>query len=241
MGDVLFDATVWRKWLHREILNLGFTFTYEKLFEQWDAMLVDVCLGRKDYGLALNDFFRNIGLTVPQIRELNRRSLRMKEEAEKKRVLFPGVSETLAVLKKGGISCALLSDTESTESKIRSMLDKLHINRFFSVVVCSIDIGHVKPSPQSYRLTLDRMGVSANKALFVGHDDDELKGAQEIGITPMAFNYAGTLFSKNAIASFDEIPEIVFGRSRKKPGWRWDAKAMEYSRIIERTIAKKSG
>lgn len=70
------------------------------------------------------------------------------------------------------------------ESRWRAMLP---VDEIFSIVVDSAFVGLRKPEPEIYALTLERLGVPAQAALFV--DDIELNcdGAREAGMRTVWF------------------------------------------------------
>ena len=57
-------------------------------------------------------------------------------------------------------------------------------------VVFSYQVGHVKPDPEFYLLACQRLGVSPDRALFVGDGgSDELRGATEVGMKAYAASW----------------------------------------------------
>ncbi len=66
------------------------------------------------------------------------------------------------------------------------MLDKL-----FDVVVLSGEIGHVKPEPEIYDITLQKLGVAANEAVFTDDLEINCHAAEELGIRSIQFFTAG--------------------------------------------------
>jgi epoxide hydrolase-like predicted phosphatase len=70
------------------------------------------------------------------------------------------------------------------EARWRAMLP---VDEIFDVVVDSAFVGTRKPEPEIYRLTLQRLEVGAQEALFI--DDMELncQGARDVGIAAVWF------------------------------------------------------
>jgi epoxide hydrolase-like predicted phosphatase len=64
---------------------------------------------------------------------------------------------------------------------------KLPVDEIFSVVVDSAFVGARKPEPKIYEITLERLGVPAQAALFI--DDVELNctAARELGLSAVWF------------------------------------------------------
>ena len=77
----------------------------------------------------------------------------------------PGMVETLRELRDGGIRLAVLSDYPAA-----AKLLALGIADLFDVVLCAQqpEIGVFKPHPRGLHVALQRLGVEASEALYVG-------------------------------------------------------------------------
>jgi len=208
MGDIFFDATIWRKSLVSWINKLGVDIDYPEFCAQWEARLAAVYVGRCEYWDAFTNFMADLGLDHVGT-EQTIAFARTKAAEIEERVLFDGVAETLARLKGAGLKLAVLSDTESHEQRVRQRLADLHIEEYFDAVVTSMDIGHVKPQPQAYQAALDRLGVTKNQSAFVAHDQDELTGAMDFGLTTIAYNYSDGVTAELYIEQFSELLVVI--------------------------------
>ena len=81
------------------------------------------------------------------------------------RAALPGLGRFLDRAAARGLRLAILSDYPA-----QAKLEALGIARHFDVVVCAqdADVGAFKPDPRGLLLTLRRLGVSADRALYVG-------------------------------------------------------------------------
>ena len=61
------------------------------------------------------------------------------------------------------------------------------LDDYFDVVVVSYEVGWTKPDPRIYRHCLDRLGVSAESALFVDDRLENIEGAAREGIQTLHF------------------------------------------------------
>lgn len=208
MGDIFYDATIWRKSIHKKLERMGYIEDYDSLFHKWDKFLVNAHLGVEKYGDLFKKFILSLGFSEEQFIEIKNYSSEIQKQVEN-RQLFEGVEETLTELKKKGLRLAVLSDTESTESKNRERLHRLNINQYFDYVVCSVDIGYVKPQPEAFQIVLDKLNVSRDEAIYIAHDLDELSGSREFGLRCIAVNYKGTVPADWYIEKFREIIHIV--------------------------------
>jgi FMN phosphatase YigB (HAD superfamily) len=85
------------------------------------------------------------------------------------RVRQPGLQETLETLRAWGLRLGVLSDYRA-EPK----LEALGVAGMFDVVLCAQqpEIGVFKPNPRGLHVALERLGVAAGEALYVGDRAD---------------------------------------------------------------------
>ena len=209
IGDVLFDASVWRRWLAARLESLGVDVTYGRLVERWEGLLVDVYRGRADYWQRFRELLQGFGLADEKLPPIERDARQKAIEVQVNRTTFEGVPETLAALQAGGIRLVALSDTESGEPQIREILRKLGIDRYFDAVVTSKDIGVCKPHPRAYQAAVAATGLAQDRCAFVGHDVDELEGARDVDLFSVAFNYHPAAPADAYIDRFTELKDVV--------------------------------
>jgi HAD superfamily hydrolase (TIGR01509 family) len=206
MGDVLYDATVWRRWLLQLLQRMGLHTHYRSFFKIWDCdFLNDVHCGRREYGEAFQAFLLAAGLTRGQIDEVAAASQARKRELEGNVRPFPGVRGVLGRLHSAGIVLGVLSDSECTAESLRTRLAGLGIGQYFAAIVSSVDLERTKPDPICYRAALAAMGLTVDQAAFVGHDAEELAGARAVGLKTLAFNFDADAVADRYLARFDEL------------------------------------
>ena len=210
MGDIFFDATVWRRGLTEHLQAAGVEIDYPNLCLRWEAKLVAVYLGQRPYWEAFEEYMFDLGLEDAGVGDAIAYARKCAKEIEK-RQLFDGVAETLAALHAAGVKLAVLSDTESSEPRVRARLAELEIEQYFDAVLTSIDIGHVKPTAEAFQRALDAVGMTKDEACFIAHDDDELSGAQAFGITAVAYNYIPGVPADHYLEHFSELASLVLG------------------------------
>ncbi len=208
MGDIFFDATVWRRTLVQHLQQQGVEIDYREFCRRWEQKLVAVYVGRREYWDTFHEFVTESPLVGRAVDETIAFAREKAAEIEQ-RTLFEGVAETLAALKRQGLKLAVLSDTESREERVRRRLADLDIERFFDAVVTSRDIGHVKPQPQAFAAVLERLDTAPKETMFVGHDEDELDGAKRVGLTAVAYNHEAGVPCDHSIRGFGELLELV--------------------------------
>lgn len=204
MGDIFFDATPWRRAITAALVERGAAIDFGEFVRRWEAELVPVYLGRKPYWEAFADLLTGFPLDDAG-REQVTAIAHDRARAAERRTLFPGVAETLKELHRRGVKLAVLSDTESRESRVRERLAALGIEAYFAAVATSIDIGYVKPMPEAFAAVLSLLSVEKHAAAFVGHDEDELVGAKAFGLTAIAYNYAPGVPADFFLRDFAEL------------------------------------
>jgi len=204
MGDIFFDATKWRRAMTVCLQHEHVAIDYQTFCSQWEAKLVEVYLGRRIYWDAFRELIADFRLSEEAAARVLDFAKAKAAEVEQ-RTLFDGVAETLARLKAAGLKLAVLSDTESREPRVRQRLATLGIEQHFDAVLTSIDIGYVKPSLDAYMIALQRLKVGPTEAIFVGHDQDELDGARQCGLTAVAYNHEDGILADHCIGHFPEL------------------------------------
>jgi len=86
-------------------------------------------------------------------------------------------------------SIILVSDTEtSAETHVRDALTALGIERFFTGIVTSVDVGARKPDSAIFQAALDKVAASTSEVIMVGNDPDrDIVGAKQMGIRTVLF------------------------------------------------------
>jgi HAD superfamily hydrolase (TIGR01509 family) len=206
MGDVLYDATVWRHWLLRLLTRLGWNFDYREFFHVWDTRyLVDVHCGRRSYQEAFQEFLLAMGLPRGLIEEVEAASLAKRRELEATTRPLPGARPTIARLHAAGIVLGVLSDSESPGAALSRRLERLGFQIRFAAVVSSLDLRRAKPEPACYETALERMRLPPAQVAFVGHDGEELAGAAAVGMPTIAFNDQPGTEADLHIERFEEL------------------------------------
>jgi putative hydrolase of the HAD superfamily len=102
----------------------------------------------------------------------------------------PAVVAVLAALHSGGTRLALLSNAgPDFGSYFRHGL----LGEYFDAVYVSGELKLLKPDPEIYQHVLADLGISAADAVFIDNRADNVRGAQELGITGHVFTDPGTL------------------------------------------------
>ena len=100
--------------------------------------------------------------------------------------------DVLALIRRlhGRYKLAVLSNAPP---RLSEWLADWQILDLFDVVVCSGDEGLVKPDPAIFELTLTRLGVAPNEAIFVDDTLGHVAAARSLGIRGIHFSTASAL------------------------------------------------
>jgi len=103
--------------------------------------------------------------------------------------LFPDVLPTLGALKAAGVVMGVVSDWGHG---LESILLELELGDYFAFLVVSSRLGIAKPDPGVFAMALDRIGVPAEQAVYVGDTYvKDVLGARAAGLTPVLLDRAG--------------------------------------------------
>jgi putative hydrolase of the HAD superfamily len=97
----------------------------------------------------------------------------------------PAMIDLMRELKAGGYRMAMLTNNvREWEPLWRSMLP---VDEIFETVVDSAFVGCRKPESRIYEIALDRLGLSAERCLFVDDVQVNCEGAERAGMTAVHF------------------------------------------------------
>ena len=104
--------------------------------------------------------------------------------------VYPGVVETLQVLRERGIAVAVC--TNKPERFVRPLLDALDLGRYFEVIVGGDTLAERKPSALPLLHVVKHFGVQPAQCLMVGDSATDIQTAAAAGV-PMALVTYGYL------------------------------------------------
>jgi pyrophosphatase PpaX len=143
--------------------------TYVGLFASFD-----IAYGRGDFERTYSpDWYRTFeAMGLPRTRwpEADARWLEL--YARERSQLLPGAADGLVRLRERGLLLGLV--TSGTRSRVERDLQRLEVGDFFGVVVCGGDTANRKPHPEPLLVALDRLGVAASDAAYVGDSPEDM-------------------------------------------------------------------
>ena len=147
--------------------------------EAWQDALV----GRK----TVEEFWHEIGpeLGLNSVDEVDAVRHRYRADEE----INQGVLDLIHRL-HGNYKLAVLSNSPPGLSK---WLADWNMLNFFKVVFCSGDEGMAKPDPEAFELTLERLGLKPNEAVFIDDTREHVEAARKLGLQGILFTTAEKL------------------------------------------------
>jgi len=129
--------------------------------------------------------------------------------------LFPDAVETINALKDLGLHVGIVTDSDN--DYIEAHLKALGIYDLFDSITTSEDAGFYKPHEMPFRLALERAGVEASEALYVGDNPaKDCVGAKKVGMMSVLLDPNGgkrELWGDCdfVVSKLSEVVEIVKG------------------------------
>ena len=90
-----------------------------------------------------------------------------------------GAVEALAALRERGLKLAVVSNWDCS---LPERLEALGLAQDFDAIVSSAEAGAPKPEPRPFELALERLRTSADRALHIGDEDVDVRGASAAGM-----------------------------------------------------------
>jgi phosphoglycolate phosphatase len=126
---------------------------------------------------------------------------------------WPNVMETLERLRQSGVRLAVC--TNKVRSATVNILDALDMAQAFDAVVGCDDTPAPKPDPRHVLVTLERLGVSPERAVYVGDSPNDVVAAKAAGVAciVVSFGYTRTpaaeLGADRVIDDFTDLADAM--------------------------------
>jgi putative hydrolase of the HAD superfamily len=92
-----------------------------------------------------------------------------------------GAKDLLKYLKSRGFKLGIVANIWS--GGMNPALEKLGLDSFFDAAVPSVDVGYQKPDPETFQLTLKRLGLNSQETMMIGDNPtSDIQGAHNLGM-----------------------------------------------------------
>lgn len=187
--NVLFDATLWRRWLHQLLGRFGIHTEFDSFFERWEReYLADVHRGRREFGEALQSFLLSSGVTAAQFDEIEAASTAKRRDLAVSTRLLRGVRSALWQLHGAGYRLAVLANDERPGVQVATQLERGGLGGLFQAVISSFDLERTMPDPATYAAVLAALGERSGRSAFVSTHVRSLTGAAAVGLRTVSIN-----------------------------------------------------
>ncbi len=126
---------------------------------------------------------------------------------------WPHVVDTLEDLRRSGLRLAVC--TNKVRGATVNILDGLGMTSLFDAVVGCDDTPAPKPDPRHVLVTLDRMGVTPERAVYVGDSPNDVAAAKAAGVLCVVVSFGYTrvppaeLGADRVIDDFADLPAAL--------------------------------
>jgi len=173
---------------------------YEKLFGSY-GIAFDRDAFRRTYSPNWHLTYSALGLGEDRWAEADARWL--EHYGEEEVTLIDGARDALRRVRRAGLRAGIV--TSGDRVRVGRELDELGVASLFEVVVCAEDIVYRKPHPEALLLALDKLGVGAAEAVYVGDSPEDVQMAQAAGV--LAVGIPGGFPNRDALAA--SRPEVL--------------------------------
>jgi len=104
---------------------------------------------------------------------------------------LPYLDEVLTELKKKGYKLGIITNTvTSREENVRTALRNIGVEKYFDVILTSVDVGHEKPDERIFMTALKKLRVKPNEAAMVGNRIGiDIVGGNRMGMKTILFKW----------------------------------------------------
>jgi putative hydrolase of the HAD superfamily len=104
---------------------------------------------------------------------------------------LPYLDDVLVELERKGFKLGVITNTvTSREEDVRAALRKIGIERYFDLILTSVDVGHKKPDERIFMTALRRLRVKPYEAVMVGNQiGTDIVGGNRVGMKTVLFKW----------------------------------------------------
>jgi phosphoglycolate phosphatase-like HAD superfamily hydrolase len=210
LGGVLYDDTLWRRWLLQLLSHMGLHTNYTSFFRVWEHEFgEDVAWECKSYWPAMKRFLAAAGLSPSQAEEVEAAGRARLRQLELNIRPFPQVLPTLRQLRAHGVLLGVWSSLPLTTSQMERTLERLGMMGLFAVTCSPRLWKRTVTPPDRMQAALHSASVDPAHAAYVGRQRLELLAAEHIGLRTMAFNPDPDAQAQTELAQFSQLLGVV--------------------------------
>lgn len=174
---------------YQEIMGINEDPPYEEFFDQ--------------SGNSLENIFNNLKLPIEMAPIYRRISIENMDAIK----INAGMPELLFYLKESGFKCALCTGKDRDRTIL--ILEKVGVLNYFDKIVCSDDVKHPKPNPESLNLILKELGADLNYSIMIGDANNDIICAKAVNISSVGVTWGDVRKEKLITSKPDYIVDTV--------------------------------
>ena len=128
-------------------------------------------------------------------------------------VAFPGAADLLRTVKKAGRRVVLV--TSASAEEVEHLRRAIDADDAVDAVTCNEDVDASKPDPDLVQAALDKAGLAAERAVFVGDTVWDVEAARRAGVPCVCVLTGGIaaaeLRDAGAVAVYDDVSALLAG------------------------------
>ncbi len=121
--------------------------------------------------------------------------------------IYQDVLPTLKVLGRRGFRLAIISNWDE---RLRPLLGRLGLSKYFDAIVISVEVGFSKPAPEIFNIAARMLNLPPAAIIHVGDDpEDDFAGARAAGLSALLLDRSGSLPNSDTIRELTALCEIL--------------------------------
>jgi putative hydrolase of the HAD superfamily len=154
------------------------------------------------------DTFRSLGVDEPKCLRIRERLTVAHQERHLWCERDSEASSVLLALKNAGLRVGVVSNTE--DGRVEESLALADLASQFECVIDSHVVGCSKPDKEIFQCALDRLGLDAHEAAYVGDSYGyDVIGARRAGLYPILLDRTGAYESEDGLTRIRRLGELV--------------------------------
>ena len=138
-----------------------------------------------------------VAMGVPEDRWTEADSIWLRHYSQEETLLLPGARAALERLRDAALVQGLVTSGE--RERIERELARHGVRGYFDAIVCGGDVPNRKPHPEALVVALERLGIAAGEAAYVGDSPEDVEMAQAAAV--FAVGIPGGFPNQDALAA----------------------------------------
>ncbi len=208
--DVLYDDTVWSRWLHQLIARMATFPSYQDFREWWERdYLTRVHRGELGYWEAIRELLAKSGLARGQIEEVCVAATARRKMFEESLLALPGVKTALAQLNARGLRLALFAKCAFTAPQVHRILQRMGIEGCFDEVLVSLELAKAAGASCLWTAAAARLGEHPSSIAFVSARPPHILAAQATGMLVIGIDLAVSMSDVIRVDQITDLPRVL--------------------------------